>query len=59
MKCFSLLTLVLILLTLSACGAQATPPPTVDPVSLQNTIAVAAFTMIAATQTAVPTAPCV
>jgi hypothetical protein len=57
MNCTSRLSLVLMMaLITAACGAQATPPPTVDPVDLQNTMAVAAFTMIAETQAAVPTA---
>ena len=56
MKRFSILTLALLLaLILSGCGAQATPIPTVDPVDIQNTMAAAAFTMIAETQAAVPT----
>jgi hypothetical protein len=56
MKRFSTLTLALMLaLIISACGAQATPIPTVDPVDIQNTMAAAAFTMIAETQAAVPT----
>ncbi len=56
MKCFSSLTLVLIItLILSACGTQATPPPTIDPVDIQNTMAAAAFTMVAETQAAIPT----
>lgn len=56
MKCFSSLTLVLMItLLISACGTQATPPPTIDPVDVQNTMAAAALTMIAETQAAVPT----
>jgi hypothetical protein len=56
MKRFLILTLALMLaLVISACGAQATPIPTVDPVDIQNTMAAAAFTMIAETQAAVPT----
>ena len=56
MKRFSTLTLVvMIALIISACGAQATPIPTVDPVDIQNTMAAAAFTMIAETQAAIPT----
>jgi len=55
MKSFSILTLVLVIsLTLSACGAGATP--TVQPVDLQGTIAAAAFTIVAETQAAIPTA---
>src|SRR5687768_10421860 len=60
MKCFSILTPVLMItLLISACGArstQATPPPTVNVADVQNTMAVAAFTMIAETQAAIPTA---
>jgi hypothetical protein len=58
MKCFSILTLVLIsTLIISACGArevQATP--TVDVIALQGTMAAAALTMVAQTQAAIPTA---
>jgi hypothetical protein len=55
MKCFSSLTLILtIALIISACGPQATP--TVNAVDLQSTMAAAAFTMIAETQAAIPTA---
>ena len=58
MKCFSILTRVLIItLLLSACGAtEATPPPTVNPADIQGTMAAAALTMIAETQAAIPTA---
>lgn len=57
MKRFSTLTLVLLLaLISSACGAQATPAPTLNPIDLQSTAAVVAFTMIAETQAAIPTA---
>ena len=52
----SSILILMITLVLSACGAQATPPPTVDALELQNTIAAAAFTMLAETQTAIPTA---
>lgn len=56
MKRFLILTLVLMItLFSSACGTQATPPPTFDPVDVQNTMAAAALTMIAETQAAVPT----
>ena len=55
MKCFSIRTLVLLItLMMSACGAQATP--TVNAVDIQNTISAAAFTVVAATQAAIPTA---
>ena len=60
MKRFSILTQVLMTtLLISACGArstQVTPPSTVDAVGLQNTMAAAAFTMVAETQAAIPTA---
>jgi hypothetical protein len=55
MKCFSILTLVLlIMLIISACGAQATP--TVNPVDIQSTAAAVAFTIVAETESAIPTA---
>jgi hypothetical protein len=55
MKCFSILTLVLMItLIISACGAQATP--TVNAIDIQGTVAAAAFTMVAETQAAIPTA---
>ncbi len=60
MKCFSILTLVLLsTLSISACGArgaQATPTPTVSALDLQSTVVAAAFTMVAETQAAIPTA---
>jgi len=57
MRSFSILTLLLIItLIISACGAQATPPPTVNPVDIISTSAAVAFTMIAETQAAIPTA---
>src|SRR5687768_14854124 len=57
MKCFSVLTLVLTTtLILSACGAQATPTPIGNAVDIQGTVAAAAFTMVAETQAALPTA---
>jgi hypothetical protein len=55
MKSFSILTLVLVItLIISACGAQAIP--TVNAIDIQSTVAAAAFTMIAETQAAIPTA---
>jgi hypothetical protein len=55
MKCFSILSLYfMITLILSACGAE--PTPTANPIDLQGTIAAAAFTVIAETQAAIPTA---
>src|SRR5262245_45491522 len=55
MKCFSVLTLILsITLIISACGAQATP--TVNAVDIVSSAAAVAFTMVAETQSAIPTA---
>jgi len=55
MKCFSILTQVLIItLIISGCGAEATP--TVNAVDIQGTVAAAALTMVAETQSALPTA---
>ena len=58
MKYFSIRTLILLItLMMSACGAggvQATP--TVNAVDIQNTISAAAFTVVAETQAAIPTA---
>ena len=45
---------VLLSLLVSSCGAKATP--TVNPVDVQNTAVAAAFTMVAETQAAIPTA---
>ena len=57
MKSFSVLILVLMIaLSTSGCGAKATPPPTVNPLDLQSTIVAAAFTVVAETQAAIPTA---
>ena len=57
MKAFSILTLLLIsMLIFSACGTGATPPPTLSPVDIQSTAAAVAFTMVAETQAAIPTA---
>ena len=58
MKYFSLLTQVLVIaLILSACGAGGPPAtPTINPVDLQSTVAAAAFTVVAETQAAIPTA---
>lgn len=58
MKCYSIFSLLLmIILVLTACGQR--PPeaaPTVNPADLQSTVAAAAFTVIAETQAAIPTA---
>ena len=58
MKRFSMLILALVsTLILSACGATAAPStPTLSPLDLQSTAAAVAFTMIAQTQSAIPTA---
>ena len=58
MKCFSSLTLVLMItLIMSACGARGPQATlTVNPIDIQSTMAAAAFTMIAETQSAIPTA---
>jgi hypothetical protein len=57
MKYFSILTLAFIIaLSLSACGSEAPPPPTVNVVELQSTMAAAALTMVGETQAAIPTA---
>ena len=58
MKRFSILILALAgTLILSACGATAAPStPTLSPLDLQSTAAAVAFTMIAETQSAIPTA---
>jgi len=53
MKHFSVLTVVVIALLVSACGAPATP--TINAVDVQNTAVAAAFTMVAQTQAAIPT----
>lgn len=50
---FQLISIILALIV-SACGAQATP--SIDAVSVQNTAVAAAFTMVAQTQAAIPTA---
>jgi hypothetical protein len=55
MKRISTLTrIVALTLIISACGAPAAP--TVNPVDVQNTAVAAAFTMVAQTQAAIPTA---
>ena len=60
MKCFSIRTLVLLItLMMSACGprgAEAPPTPIGNAVDIQNTISAAAFTVVAETQSAIPTA---
>jgi hypothetical protein len=54
MKRFSTLTLVVIAMLISACGAPAAP--TMQAVDVQNTAVAGAFTMVAQTQAAIPTA---
>ena len=54
MKRNALIIGVVLSLFVSACGAQATP--TVNPVDIQHTAEAAAFTMVAQTQAAIPTA---
>jgi hypothetical protein len=58
MKYFSILALVLMsTLMISACGARGTQAtPTINAVDIQSTAAVVAFTMVAETQAAIPTA---
>src|SRR5688500_2750728 len=58
MKWFSILTrILLIVLITSACGAEATTPTPAGPaIDIQSTMAAAAFTMVAQTQAAIPTA---
>ena len=57
MKRFSIPSLVLMItLTISACGAQPAPPPTINPAAISGTMAAMAFTMVAETQAAIPTA---
>ena len=54
MKRNALIIGVVLSLFVSACGAQSTP--TVNPVDIQHTAEAAAFTMVAQTQAAIPTA---
>jgi hypothetical protein len=54
MKRNALIIGVVLSLFVSACGAQATP--TVNPVDIQHTAEAAAFTMVAQTQAAIPSA---
>ena len=58
MKCFSSLTLVLMItLITNACGARgAEATPTLNAVDIQSSAAAVAFTMVAETQAAIPTA---
>lgn len=50
----TLITIIAITVLISACGAQATP--TANPADIAGTAQAAAFTMIAQTQAAIPTA---
>ena len=54
MKHFFTLTIVVIAMLITACGAPAAP--TMQAVDVQNTAVAAAFTMVAETQAAIPTA---
>ena len=55
MKHITLISLIFILaITISACGAQ--PVPTINAADVQHTAEAAAFTMVAQTQEAIPTA---
>lgn len=58
MKYFpALARLLMLTLILSACGARAPQAaPTINPVDIQRTAAAVAFTMVAETQAAIPTA---
>ena len=47
-------TIVLVIMVISACGGQASP--TVNPADVQSTAIAAAFTIVAETQAAIPTA---
>ena len=55
MKLFRFYSIIVaVALIMSACGAEAVP--TIDPLDVQNTAVAAAFTMVAETQAAIPTA---
>ena len=54
MKHLSTFTAITLIMMISACGAPAAP--TVNPADVQNTAVAAAFTMVAQTQEALPTA---
>ena len=59
MKRFSILTQALvIMLIISACGTrgESKATPTINPLDLQSTMVAAAFTLVAETQAAIPTA---
>jgi len=50
----TLSTIIITAIFISSCGAEATP--TISPVDVQNTAVAGAFTMVAETQAAIPTA---
>lgn len=57
MKSLSIITPVLMIaLIFSACGVQADPLPTANAVDIQSSAIAVAFTMVAETQAAIPTA---
>jgi len=57
LKRFSILAQILVLaLTISACGASPQTVPTINPVDLQSTAVSAALTILAETQASIPTA---
>lgn len=51
----TLLTIIIVATFASACGAEP-PPPTIAPADVQNTAVAGAFTLVAQTQAAIPTA---
>lgn len=55
MKRLSILTILVLAMLISACGAEP-PPPTINAADVQNTAIAAAMTMVAQTQAAIPTA---
>jgi hypothetical protein len=55
MKRLSILTILVLAMLISACGAEP-PPPTINAADVQNTAVAAAMTMVAQTQAAIPTA---
>jgi hypothetical protein len=55
MKRLSILTILILAMLISACGAEP-PPPTINAADVQNTAIAAAMTMVAQTQAAIPTA---
>ena len=55
MKRLSILTILVLAMLISGCGAEP-PPPTINAADVQNTAIAAAMTMVAQTQAAIPTA---